>query len=186
MKEYRDDISARMLNHGRKPSDAKVLFLVEPILGETTQEAQNRNERLHAEATKNIEDQLAGYSYLSGFDFSSYDLDAPLADLAGKSNGHQSSVADLMKSGKGKTLREVAAAYHVAESIPLIGTPDDVAVQMGEAMDYAGGDGFLVALPVHRRFITEITDGLAPALRRRGLIRDGYEDGTFRDNLLAF
>ena len=37
MKEYRDDISARMIAHGRKPTDAKVLFLVEPILGETDQ-----------------------------------------------------------------------------------------------------------------------------------------------------
>jgi hypothetical protein len=31
-----------------------------------------------------------------------------------------------------------------------------------------------------------VTDGLAPALRRRGLIRDGYEGRTFRENLLAF
>ena len=139
MKEYRDDISARMLAHGRKPTDAKVLFLVEPILGETTGEARDRYQRLHAEATANIEDQLAGYPYLSGFDFSKYDLDTPLEDLTGKSNGHQSSVADLMKAGKGKTLRQAASSYHVAESIPLVGTPDDVAVQMGEAMDYAGG-----------------------------------------------
>jgi len=186
MKEYRDDISARMLAHGRKPTDAKVLFLVEPILGETAGEARDRYRRLHAEATANIEDQLAGYSYLSGFDFSKYDLDTPLEDLTGKSNGHQSSVADLMKAGKGKTLRQAAASYHVAESIPLVGTPDDVAVQMGEAMDYAGGDGFLIALPVTRRFITEIADGLAPALRRRGLIRTTYDHTTFRENLLAY
>ena len=91
-----------------------------------------------------------------------------------------------MKAGKGKTLRQAAASYHVAESIPLVGTPDDVAVQMGEAMDYAGGDGFLVALPVTRRFITEIADGLAPALRRRGLIRTTYDHTTFRENLLAY
>lgn len=36
-----------------------------------------------------------------------------------------------------------------------------------------GGDGFLIQQPMFRRAISEITDGLAPALRRRGLIRDG-------------
>src|ERR1700736_1739952 len=35
MKEYRDDISARMIANGRKPTDAKVLFLISPILGDT-------------------------------------------------------------------------------------------------------------------------------------------------------
>jgi FMN-dependent oxidoreductase (nitrilotriacetate monooxygenase family) len=184
MKAYRDDISARALAHGRKPTDIKVLFLVEPILGETTGEAQDRHKRLHAMAQANIENQLAGFSYFTGADFSKLDPDAPIEELS--TNGHQATTDALMKLGKGKTLREAAGLYHVAESIPLVGTPDDVAVQMGEAMAYAGGDGFLVALPVIRRFITEIADGLAPALRRRGLIRGGYEAGTFRENLLAF
>ena len=31
-----------------------------------------------------------------------------------------------------------------------------------------------------------IADGLAPALRKRGLIRDGYHHSTFRENLLEF
>jgi hypothetical protein len=39
---------------------------------------------------------------------------------------------------------------------------------------------------VTRRSIAEITDGLAPALKQRGLIRDGFPYKLFRDNLLAF
>jgi len=31
-----------------------------------------------------------------------------------------------------------------------------------------------------------VSDGLAPALRRRGLIRDEYTGKTLRENLLAF
>ena len=53
------------------------------------------------------------------------------------------------------------------------------------ARDEVGGDGFLIAAPVTRRNITEIADGLAPALRRRGLLRTGYEHDTFRENLLG-
>jgi alkanesulfonate monooxygenase SsuD/methylene tetrahydromethanopterin reductase-like flavin-dependent oxidoreductase (luciferase family) len=125
-------------------------------------------------------------SYQSGIDFSQFDLDAPLPEWAGRTNGHQSVVADLMKVAQGKTLREVAASHFVSESIELVGSPDSVAAQMGEAMDYVGGDGFLIASSVTRRAITEIADGLAPALRRRGLIRSSYTHDTFRENLLEF
>jgi FMN-dependent oxidoreductase (nitrilotriacetate monooxygenase family) len=187
MKEYRDDISARMIAHGRKPSDAKVLFLISPILGDTDEEARARRDRMRAAQVANLEGTLAGMSYSSGIDFSQFDLDQPLEDLTGKSNGHQSSVADLMKVNDGKkTLRQLASTWHRVESIELVGSPDTVASQMGEAMDYAGGDGFLVASAVTRRAVTDITDGLAPVLRRRGLIRSDYTYEHFRDNLLEF
>jgi alkanesulfonate monooxygenase SsuD/methylene tetrahydromethanopterin reductase-like flavin-dependent oxidoreductase (luciferase family) len=71
-------------------------------------------------------------------------------------------------------------------SVDLVGTPDSVAAQMGEIMDAVGGDGYLIRAPVTRKNITEITDGLAPALRRRGLIRSGYTFDTLRENLLEF
>jgi hypothetical protein len=37
-----------------------------------------------------------------------------------------------------------------------------------------------------RRTISEIADGLAPALKRRKLVRSAYSQEYFRDNLLAF
>lgn len=186
MKEYRDDISRRMLEHGRDPSDAKVLYLVDPILGDTDEEAEGKRARLRAQQAADIEYNLSGMSYTSGLDFKKFDPDEPFPDLTGKSNGHQSSVADFQAAGQGKTLREVAATRHLQESIELVGSPDTVAAKMGEAMDYAGGDGFLVASSVTRRNIVAIADGLSPALRRRGLIRSSYGHETFRDNLLEF
>jgi FMN-dependent oxidoreductase (nitrilotriacetate monooxygenase family) len=185
MKEYRDDISDRMIRFGRNPKDAKVLFLITPTLGETTQEAQNKAARQAELSDDALEFALAGLSYTSGFDFAQFDLDAPLADLS-SSNGHQSIVQDLVRAAEGKTLREALATYRMIDSIRLVGTPDEVADRMGEAMEHVGGDGFLIGSPVTRRNITEIADGLAPALRRRGLIRSNYEHDTFRENLLAF
>ena len=67
-----------------------------------------------------------------------------------------------------------------------MGTPDDVAAAMDEAMQHVGGDGFLITEPLTRRTIAEISDGLAPALKRRRLLRERYEHKLFRDNLLAF
>jgi hypothetical protein len=37
-----------------------------------------------------------------------------------------------------------------------------------------------------RRSVAEIADGLAPALKRRSLIRSSYAHQQFRDNLLEF
>jgi hypothetical protein len=37
-----------------------------------------------------------------------------------------------------------------------------------------------------RRYITEIADGLTPALQKLGLVRKTYEHAMLRDNLRAF
>jgi alkanesulfonate monooxygenase SsuD/methylene tetrahydromethanopterin reductase-like flavin-dependent oxidoreductase (luciferase family) len=126
-------------------------------------------------------------SYFSGIDFSKFDLDQPMPDLTGKVNGHQSSMTRYAKDGAAtKTLRELALGQDILASIELVGSPDTVAHQMGEAMEYVGGDGFLLSGDVDRRAIATIADGLVPALRKRGLVRSTYEFSTFKDNLLAF
>jgi alkanesulfonate monooxygenase SsuD/methylene tetrahydromethanopterin reductase-like flavin-dependent oxidoreductase (luciferase family) len=114
-------------------------------------------------------------SYFSGVDFSKFDLDKPLPDLSGQVNGHQSSMARYAKDSEdGKTLRRLAVEHDVVASIPLVGSPDTVASLMAEAMEEVGGDGFLISASLDRRSVATIADGLAPVLRRRGLIRDGY------------
>jgi FMN-dependent oxidoreductase (nitrilotriacetate monooxygenase family) len=187
MKAYRDDVSRRMIGFGRDPEDAKVLFLIEPVLGDTEEEAQAKKERIDAAFNASVDGALGALSYTSGLDFSTFDLDAPMPDLTGKHNGHQSVVDDFVRAAEGKTLREaLGSTRRVTTSVQLVGTPDSVAAQMGEVMAEVGGDGFLIANDVTRKNITEVCDGLAPALRKRGLIRDGYEHNTFRENLLAF
>jgi hypothetical protein len=58
---------------------------------------------------------------------------------------------------------------------------------MEEAMDEVGGDGFLFYLPdFNLRWVAEITEGLVPALQKRGLVRTSYTYDHFRDNLLEF
>jgi len=70
-----------------------------------------------------------------------------------------------------------------------VGTPDDVADEMGAVMDEVGGDGFLISsgpLGASRRYLNDITEGLVPALQRRGLVRQSYDHDHFIDNLLEF
>jgi alkanesulfonate monooxygenase SsuD/methylene tetrahydromethanopterin reductase-like flavin-dependent oxidoreductase (luciferase family) len=66
------------------------------------------------------------------------------------------------------------------------GSAETVARQMRDVSASIGGDGFLVSNAPTRRAIAEITDGLAPVLKRLGLTRREYAPGVFRSNLLAF
>ena len=188
MKWYRDDVRARAEKHGRKPDDIKVLFLVSPVLGETTDEALAKQARDHQSETYLVQ-RLAGISSVTDIDFSQFDLDRPLPkDLT--TNGEQGSLDKFMQHGTDKTLRElVIDSGGVADSVELVGTPDQVADRMGEVAEAVGGDGFLISSPLmvnSRRYINEITDGLVPALQRRGLVRTEYAYEHLRDTLTEF
>jgi FMN-dependent oxidoreductase (nitrilotriacetate monooxygenase family) len=186
MKRYRADVRARAVGHGRDPDDMKIMYVVQPILGSTEREARERKAQRDAAAQENLELQLVHMAAVMEIDMSPFDLDEPLPTHIA-TNGHQSTLQSFLDANQGKTLREAASGWRVAESIELVGTPDSVAAQMDEVMQEVGGDGFLFfGQPVSRRYLNEVCDGLAPELRRRGLTRDGYDHKLFRDNLLAF
>jgi long-chain alkane monooxygenase len=185
MKEYRDDIRRRVAGHGRDPDGTKVMFIVSPILGETREHAWDRKRRADEAKARAVEGQLIGWSGSMEIDFSQFDLDAPLPESA-STNGHQSTLDNFRAWAGDRTLREACLAYRT-ESIELVGTPDDVAAQMGEAAAEVGGDGFLIwNQPHNRRYITEIADGLVPALQKRGLMRTEYSGSMLRDHLTDF
>ena len=186
MREYRDDVRARMVAAGRDPDACKVLFMATPVLAETEAEAQARAAQRGVATTEQVHRRLAQMGWTTNIDFSGYDLDAPVGELT--TNGHQSSLANFLKKAGGRTLREAIIAYTShGGCVDLVGTPDSVAAQMDDAMQEVGGDGWLLVLPnVSRRSVAEITDGLVPALQQRGLVRRGYTHRQFRDNLLEF
>ena len=185
MKAYRDDVRARAAAAGRNPDDVKVLFLVYPVIAETNAEAWAKHRRM-VDSPAFIESALAAIGTVTDIDFSEFDLDAELPPLT--TNGEQGSLDKFAQWGSGKTLRQLTAE-RFDSGLQLIGTPDEVADKMGEAMAAIGGDGFLVSTPFQRSSrlrVVEITEGLVPALQRRGLVRTRYEGGTLREVLREF
>ena len=76
----------------------------------------------------------------------------------------------------------VPSAKGIAGGMPLAAVTG-----RAEVMDAVGGDGFLFMDPdFTRRYITEIADGLTPALQKLGRVRKKYEHAMLRDNLRAF
>ena len=186
MRDYRRDVRSRMVEAGRNPDHCKVLFMATPVLANTDEEAQARGALRGVATDDQVRRRLAQMGWTTNIDFSGHDLDAPVGELT--TNGHQSSLANFLKKAGGRTLREAIIAYTShGGCVDLVGTPDTVAAQMDEAMQEAGGDGFLLVLPdVSRKTVAEVTEGLVPALQRRGLVRRGYSHTQFRDNLLEF
>jgi FMN-dependent oxidoreductase (nitrilotriacetate monooxygenase family) len=181
MKAFRDDIRAQAAGFGRNPDDIKLMFLIAPIIDVSMEAAQARNRARLAEAESHIEFYLANMSRVTGIDFSQYPLDEKLPELT--SNGHLS----VAKGFSGRTPREIVMQGRSVRDVDLVGTPDRVAAQMAEVMDAVGGDGFLIMDPdFTRRYITEIADGLTPALQKLGVVRTQYEFAMLRDNLRAF
>jgi FMN-dependent oxidoreductase (nitrilotriacetate monooxygenase family) len=178
MRDYRDDLHRRLEAFGRSAESCKILYMTDIIIGESEADAQARAVRRRAGW---VERKLVGMSTATGIDFSRFHLDAPLPEVS--TEGIQSGLAAFSKAGKGKTLREIASATTRFE---LVGTPDGIAAQMGDIMAEVGGDGFLIINPVTRRTVSEITEGLAPALQKRGLTRRAYRTARFRDTLLEF
>jgi FMN-dependent oxidoreductase (nitrilotriacetate monooxygenase family) len=187
MKAFRDDVRQRAEKFGRNPDDIKTLFLFAPVLGETEEEAKAKNERGLAEP-RNLVRRLALISGITDIDFSKFDWDKPLPeDLT--TNGETTSLKRFAQFGSGKSLRQVAREGIKSSCVDVVGTPDQCAEKMGEIMDEVGGDGFLIRCPfgqINRRYILEITEGLVPALQRRGLVRSEYTKTTLRDTLKEF
>ncbi len=186
MTAYRDDVRARAKDHGRSPDDVKILYVVNPIVAETSSEAHAKAERIK-QSDRFVEETLLLVSSITDIDLASFPFDEPLPKGL-TTNGEQTALDAFTQYGSDKTLRELAQDG-INNSIEFIGTPDEVAEHMGQVMDEVGGDGFLIsagALGPSRRYVNDITEGLVPALQRRGLVRRRYSHEHLIDNLLEF
>ncbi|HEX9465404.1 MAG TPA: NtaA/DmoA family FMN-dependent monooxygenase [Alphaproteobacteria bacterium] len=182
-KEFRDDVRRRAAKFGRNPDDIKILFLYAPVMGETEESAKATFERGAAQP-RFIERRLVMMSGITDIDFSKFDIDKPLPENL-TTNGESTSLKRFAQFGSGKPVRQLVKEG----TVDFVGTPDQVADHMAQVMEEVGGDGFLIRHPFHhinRRYILEVTEGLVPALQKRGLVRTEYTKPTLRDTLLEF
>ena len=91
--------------------------------------------------------------------------------------------------GSGKPLRQLVREAGKGGAFNAVGTPDQVADQMIDLMEEVGGDGYLLQHPfngISRRAFLEVTEGLVPALQRRGAVRTAYTTSTLQQTLREF
>jgi FMN-dependent oxidoreductase (nitrilotriacetate monooxygenase family) len=187
MKQYYTDVKNAAVEFGRDPASVKVMFATGVILGDTVQEAQEKAAAAKARAKEDLTGQMAAISNITGIDFSKLDLDAPMPEM--HTNGSQSSLREFLSTATpGASLREVlkSKASPGIMGFPFVGTADSIAGEMQDVMEEVGGDGFLFASSLRPEYIVSVVDRVVPALRKRGLVRTGYDHATFRENLMEF
>ena len=184
MKDYRDEVLRHAVAFGRDPGTVKTMFTCVPIVVKNAKEAEDHKEMVQKMREQHMEKGLAAMSFLSGIDFSKFDLDEPIGEI--KTNGMQTMLRTFAKHGPQATLRQIMTAPNGGGFSSMVGTADYIAGEMAEAMEEIGGDGFLITGHFKPKYITSIVDELVPALQKRQLTRTEYGHETFRENLMAF
>jgi FMN-dependent oxidoreductase (nitrilotriacetate monooxygenase family) len=184
MKEYREEVLKHAVDYGRDPKTVKMMFTCIPTIVKDRKDVAETREMMAKARAANFEHMLAAMSFLSGIDFSKFDLDGPVGEI--KTNGMQTMLRTFNKFGPNATLRQIMTAPNEGGFSAIVGTADDIAAQMQEAMEEVGGDGFLITGHFKPKYVTSITDELVPALQKRKLTRTDYSHEMFRDNLMAF
>jgi len=180
-KKYRDDIRARVGELGRDPDECKLLFGAQVIIGESEQQARDK------QAAHNVlVEPEAGMTILSAhldFDLSQLPPDSIMED-------HEHPPLQRMRTryrtddGRRLTVAEVARNHGQSVSLPqFIGTPKSVTDQLLEFIDHVGGDGFMLTPIYNPGAIEEFVDLIVPELQKRGRFRKRYTGTMLRDHL---
>ncbi|KAF2995459.1 hypothetical protein E8E14_001073 [Neopestalotiopsis sp. 37M] len=169
---------------GRDPANLKVLALVTPILGRTTEEAQAKLKEFRQYASH--EGALALFGGWTGIDLSQYGDDEELRHV--ESNAVKSTVEGYARFAPGTskwTKHTIAEHVSIGGNGPIfVGTPEEVADGLEVWIKEADIDGFNFAYALFPQSFKDIIELLLPELRRRGLFWDDYavEKGTYREN----
>ncbi len=182
--KYRDSIRARMQSFGRDPAECKILFGMQPIIGQSESEALEKQEEHNALVPLD-----AGLTILSAhldYDLSKIPLDAEMASREEPELARMKT-RFLKPSGESMTLREVAQRHGQGVGLPqFVGTPKMIVDQMEAFMDTAGGDGFMLSPIYTPGAIEEFVDQVVPILQKRGLFRKDYAGTTQRDHFRQY
>jgi len=179
MKQYCIDVRSYAVSFGRDPTKVKLMFAVAPVITKSRQEADEYKQNYPKMLEKRMQHALASMSFLSGIDFSKFDLDAPVGEI--KTNGMQTILGKFKDPAV--TLRQIVTS---PPRWPIVGTPEDVAAELIEAMAEVGGDGYLITGHLKPSYLSQIVDELVPALQKRGATRTEYGHDMLRDNVMAF
>jgi FMN-dependent oxidoreductase (nitrilotriacetate monooxygenase family) len=185
MKEFVEDIQRRAQKHGRRP---RVLFSIQPVIGETPEAAQEKDRALRALAhtPAYFDGGLARASTSLGIDLARLDMDTPVRDQLHKVDRGEKGDSILFQYFKARpdtTPRDMGLTEAIKITLPVVGTAEQVADRLCEIVDETGADGFLIREAFLPSYVNDIVDGVVPALQRRGRMRSEYRGKTFREHI---
>lgn len=168
------------LEQGREANDIKVFASLTIVVGHTHEEVQNKlkdyQEYFLPEAS------FIQFSGSTGIDLASLNDD----ELFGQrhSEGNQST-AQLYSHKTTYTVKNIKdeLSKFGARTLLILGTPEEVADQIEELVDYIDLDGFNVYQAITPATLEDVVELVIPELQKRGRYRTHYQDTSFRDRL---
>ena len=183
---YRD-LKGRMAKYGRSPDHLVIMPGLNPIVGRTRHEAEEKHRYLQSLIHPDVGLELLSNA-LADFDLRPYDLDGPLpaAAYSVTPKGSTTSFRNVLSWAKEEnfTIRQLYQRFAGARGQrTVIGTAADIVDQMQEWFVNRGVDGFLIQPSYLPGGLQDFIDLVIPELRDRGLFRTEYNGTTLRDHL---
>jgi alkanesulfonate monooxygenase len=184
-KGFYNDVKGRMAAFGRCPHHLKILPGLNPIVGRSEAEAEEKYEQLQSMIHPDVGLEVLSTAF-GGFKFSGLPLDGPLPDIPMNENASQGHQLNALRMAREEnlTIRQLYQRYAGARGNRTVkGTPAQIVDQMEEWFLNEGVDGFLIQPAYLPGGLHEFIELVMPELRRRGLVRTEYEGRTLRDHL---
>jgi hypothetical protein len=159
---FRDSIHARMEKYGRRPDEIRVFPGIQPIIGRTLSEAQEKYEELRALVDDGV--GIAAVARLAGgVDIFSLDPDGPLPPLK-PSNAARARQDRIIAMGKrGMSIREIGRVLAMSQTHRVIwGTPQSIADDLTEWLEQGAADGFNLLFAHYPKPLEEWVDMVIP------------------------
>lgn len=178
------DIRSRARDNGRDPSFVKVFTGLSVVVGRTKEEA----ERKHAEyvSYQSAEATLSSYASVTGIDLTALDPDSYFENIHTEMG--QTHTDRFTKHSKTrKTVREVTDDFLQKgfRGLTVVGTPEEVADKIQCWAEETDVDGFNLEPYVLPGSYVDFVDLVVPELQKRGIFKEEYEEGTFRERLFG-
>lgn len=175
---YTADMTKRAADEGRNRDRFRLYPAVTVYIAPTHEQAERRRDRVIE--TIDPETGLVRLSNHLNHDYSQYDLDAPLADIAVE--GIRGALRAFVDDEQHWTVGDAAVRYARYPTAEFVGTPDEVADGL-QRWAAAGADGFVVMPPLVPASLEAVSEHLVPELRRRNLLDTPTSDLTLREQL---
>jgi N-acetyl-S-(2-succino)cysteine monooxygenase len=186
-REFYRDVKGRMTKFGREPTQLKMLAGLNPTVGKTASEAQEKFEFMQSLIHPDVGKELISVD-LSGADLSKLSVDEPIPahlipEKTRSSNSRLKTVGTVAKQEQ-LTIRQLYERYAGSRgSWSVVGTAEHIADQMEEWLITEAADGFIIQPSYLPGGFEDFTNLVIPELQRRGLFRTEYTGRTLREHL---
>lgn len=182
---YIKDIKERAAKYGRNPDNIKIFTFLNVIVAETTEEAELKYEEYNrlwsGEAAK------AQYGGSTGYDLAQFKDKDAFFEYKHTEHGQSRAASLTTDAPKKLTVQEVLARFEtIGKDHVLVGNPKEIADAIQYQVEEMGIDGYNLSHFITPGSIEEFINLVVPELQKRGIYKNEYEEGTFREKLFGY